>query len=206
MVFTGLWPACHLLYRHKADGGKSLLIYSLIALFPILLAAGILGAYNWARFNTVLENGFAYHQMAQQFLGEFQRYGIFNLYYLPRNLFYHFLAYPFPLGSNTFQGGSLFLLSPVFLAAFWGLGQGSPRWSAWTLLGTVFIVATPILLLMGTGWIQFGPRYTLDYTVPLLLLTAHGVCRWSLQLLALLTVISIVQYLVGAMYLGRMIS
>jgi hypothetical protein len=118
------------------------------------------------------------------------------------NLFYQYMAYPFPIRDRSFQGGSLFLLSPVFFAVFWGVDAGCPRWSVWALVSTVMLVNIPILLVMGTGWPQFGPRYMPDFTVPLLLLTTIGVCRWPIWLLALLTGISIVSYSIGTVMLG----
>jgi hypothetical protein len=125
---------------------------------------------------------------------------------LPPNLFYQYLAYPFPIRDTSFRGGSLFLLSPVFFAVLWGVGAGYPRWSVWALVCTVMLVNMPILLVMGTGWPQFGPRYTLDSTVPLLLLTAMGARRWPIWLLALLTGISIVSYSIGTVMLGSTIA
>jgi len=59
---------------------------------------------------------------------------------------------------------------------------------------------------LGTGWPEFGPRYTLDFTVPLLLLAAMGVRRWPTWLLALLTGISIVSYIIGTLTLGYNIA
>jgi len=73
------------------------------------------------------------------------------------------------------MGGSLFLLSPLFLGSFAALYKPSQKVSVITLLASILITNIPILLLMGTGWVQFGPRYTLDFTVPLLLLTALGI-------------------------------
>jgi hypothetical protein len=66
-------------------------------------------------------------------------------------------------------------------------------------LWTISVAATsiPILLLMGTGWKQFGPRYTLDFTIPLLLLTASGVKRASKPLFAGLIAISVLQYILA---------
>jgi hypothetical protein len=83
---------------------------------------------------------------------------------------------------------------------------GRPRWSIWALISTIILVNIPILLVMGTGWPEFGPRYTLDFTVPLLLLTAIGVRRWPTWLLALLTAISIVSYIIGTLMLGYNIA
>jgi hypothetical protein len=89
------------------------------------------------------------------------------------------------------MGGGLFWLSSPFLAAIPAALWSRPRWSARTLVISILLVATPILLLLGTGFAQFGPRYTLDFTVPLLLLTAIGVQRWPIRVLQILVLISI---------------
>jgi hypothetical protein len=96
----------------------------------------------------------------------------------------------------------LFLLSPPFFGALWALVTGKPRWSTGALVLSVLLPAVPILLLMGTGWVQWGPRYTLDFGVPLMLLTALGVQRWPRRVLLLLTLIAIAHYVVGTVYLG----
>jgi hypothetical protein len=46
--------------------------------------------------------------------------------------------------------------------------------------------------------VQFGPRYTLDFTIPLLLLTAIGLRRWPINVIVLL--ISIMHYILGTMH------
>jgi hypothetical protein len=99
------------------------------------------------------------------------------------------------------MGGSLFLLSPVFFGAFWGLFRKDQRSSTLALVASIILVNIPILLLMGTGWVQFGPRYTLDFTIPLLLLTAQGIKHWPSRVLGLLTLISILQYFGGMVLL-----
>ena len=101
------------------------------------------------------------------------------------------------------MGGSLFLLSPVFFAALWALYTGRRRPDVWVLAATIMCVNVPILLLMGTGWVQFGPRYTLDFTVPLLFLAAIGLRRWPLGVLGLLVLISILHYLTGTAMIIR---
>lgn len=206
LVLTGIWPACYLIYQHWSERWRKLIGYALAGVLPIVAGVALLGLYDWLRFGDAFANGIAYHQMHTVFASDYQKYGAFNLHYLPINVFYQYIAYPFPIRESTFEGGSLFLLSPVFFGMFWGLAAGRPRWSAWALFATIMVVNIPILLLMGTGWFQFGPRYTLDFTVPLLLLTAMGVRRWPAWLLALLTVISIVSYVIGTLYLGQNIA
>lgn len=205
LVLAGVWPAYYLLTQHWTRPWRRLLGYALAGVTPVVIAVALLGIYNALRFGSPFNTGLAYHQMAQMFRSDYNRYGAFNLYYLPTNVFYQYIAYPFPWRSASTMGGSLFLLSPVFFAAFSGIVQGRPRWSIAALVASIVLVAIPILLLMGTGWQQFGPRYTLDFTVPLLLLTALGVRRWPNWVLALATVIGVVQYIVGALYLGRLV-
>jgi hypothetical protein len=206
LIFAGLWPACYLLRQHRSIGWQRLLRNTVLGLLPIVFAVGLLGVYNWLRFGSMLNNGLDYHRMAAIFVDDYREYGAFNVHYLPTNLYYQYIAYPLPPNSMTFHGGSLFLLTPVFFAMAVGVVKMRPRWSMWALLSSILLVATPILLLMGTGWVQFGPRYTLDFTVPLLLLTAVGVRRWRIEVVALLTLVSIVHYLIGTMYLAMLNS
>jgi hypothetical protein len=197
LLLAGLWPASYLVYQHRHTGWRRLLAYVGIGLLPVVCALALHAIYNWLRFGSPFDNGIAYHAMADVFRADYARYGAFDRHYVPINLFYQYVVYPFPWMERSYMGGSLLLLSPVFVAAVGGVAIGRPRWSAWSLLGSILLVATPILLLMGTGWAQFGPRYTLDYTVPLLLLTALGLRGWPAWYLVLLTVLSILQYLGG---------
>jgi hypothetical protein len=203
LILVGVWPAVYLLMKnYNQHHLRRLANMAAISAAPIILAVAALGVYNYLRFGSFLDNGLAYHQMSISFQADYSRYGVFNLYYVPINFFYQYIAYPFFMGDNLFNGGSLFLLSPIFLASFWGLIKGKTRWSTIALLFSILFTAIPILLLMGTGWVQFGPRYTLDFTVPLLLLTAIGLPYWRLTISGLLTLISCVHFLFGTFYLG----
>jgi len=201
MLFAGIWPACYLIVQHRSIGWRRLAVYISAGALPVVVAIGLLGWYNWARFGNIFDNGLDYHQMADIFVDDYRRYGAFNVHYLPTNLYYQYIAYPLPLNDNTFYGGSLFLLTPVFFAAWVGAIVMRPRWSMWALVASIVLVSIPILLLMGTGWVQFGPRYTLDFIVPLLLLTAAGLRRFPITLLCLLTILSVLSYVLGAYYL-----
>ena len=197
LILAGVWPALFLLYQHRDLGWRRLSAFSFAGLSPILATIGLLSAYNWLRFGSVVDNGIAHHLMHPNFVANYQRYGAFNLHYLPTNFFYQYVAYPLPLRPTSYYGGSLFLLSPLFFAVFLSVKKNK-SWSTWALLVTVVLVAIPILVLMGTGWVQFGPRYTLDFTVPLLLLTAIGSRDWSTSTMFRLTLVSIVHYSIGA--------
>jgi hypothetical protein len=202
LFLAGIWPFVYLAMRQRSFGWRHVSRRVLIGLLPVAAAVGLLGLYDWLRFGNPLDNGIAYHLMAAMFRTDYQQYGYFSLHYIPINVFYQYVAYPLPYNAQTFMGGGLFWLSPLFIAAFVGVRRGQPRWSIWTLVLTIGLVATPILLLMGTGFEQFGPRYTLDFTFPLLLLTAIGMQHWPLSVVRLLVLLAILQYAIGLMYWG----
>ena len=202
LVLTGVWPALLLISKHREMGVRRISGYLLLAAAPIIAGVAFLGWYDFARFGSVLDNGIAYHLMDKTFINDFHQYGYFNLHYVPINIYYQYFYYPFPIRATTSMGGSLFLLSPVFFGAFWGIAKLRPRWSLAGLLASILLVSVPILLLMGTGWQQFGPRYTLDFTVPLMLLTAAGIRKWPGWLVTLCTAASILQFAVGTYWFG----
>ena len=204
MAFAGLWPLVYLVARHRSSGWRRLLGGVMASAMPALGAVLLFGIYNYLRFGNFFDVGVNYHLMDPNFVDEYRQYGLLSIHYLPVNFFYQYIAYPLPYNPQTFAGGGLFWLSPLWSAAVWGAIKGRPRWSAGVLVVTVGLVAVPILLLMGTGWEQFGPRYTLDFSVPLMLLTALGIRRWPLQVIVLLTLLSIVQFSIGMLYWGKL--
>jgi hypothetical protein len=196
LLFTGVWPAYYLISKHWDERSK-LVQYIILGILPAFVMGLCFLGYNYARFGDPLELGIQYHNMDAFFVADYQKYGAFNLHYVPINFYYQYIHYPFPFDDKTAMGSSLFLLSPVFFYAFRGLWRGFREPAILALLVSVLITSIPILLLMGTGWIQYGPRYTLDFTVPLLLLTASGLQGISKRLLLWLVVISILQYIPG---------
>lgn len=199
LLMTGIWPAWYLLSNNWKKPKLQLTKYIIAGLAPLIITGLIIFYYNFARFGNILDVGLDYHQMGPLFQEDYKQYGAFNFHYLPINFYYQYIAYPFFAkdSSSFFMGGSLFLLSPVFFAVFWAFKVKSNLISNLLLVITVLLTNIPILLLMGTGWVQFGPRYSLDFTVPLLMLTAVGVKHWSHRILAILVTISMVHYLFG---------
>lgn len=198
MVFTGIFPAVYLLYQEKPWNWMPVIRNLALAAFPLVIGFTFYLYYNQARFGSPLDTGVAYHLMDDFFRPNYNRYGMFNLHYIPTNIFYEYLYYPFPVTSKVLMGGSLFLLSPLFFAIFPAIRQVKPRWVVWALLASILITNIPIILLMGTGYASFGPRYTLDFTVPLLLLTALGMEKWKPWVCTLLSLISMIHYFIGA--------
>jgi hypothetical protein len=202
LILLGIWPAYYLFQNHKSAGWRRLSAYFSSAALPIMIAMISYGLYNYLRFGNALENGVSYQNIGAFFQPDLQKYGLVNLHYLWTNLYYEFIFYPFPLSLESFMGGSLFLLSPLFFAAFLALCP-SPSGTAKVLWLTAIAVLIPILLTIGTGWLTFGPRYTLDLTLPLLLLTAIGIRSWPKWLLMVLTTVAIAHYIIGVLYFIR---
>jgi hypothetical protein len=200
LLFAGIWPAWHLLKKNWDRRPRPYVSFALF-LLPLLFLGLLFLAYNYVRFESPFELGIRYHQMNPIFVADYQKYGAFHIHYLPINFFYQYVRYPFPLTEESLMGGSLFLLSPVFFYMFPGIISRYRSMDTWILLGSILAASVPILLLMGTGWIQFGPRYTFDFTVPLLLLTAQGAQLASKRILGVLVAISIVHYFIGAFLL-----
>ncbi len=61
------------------------------------------------------------------------------------------------------------------------------------------LLYVPIGLLMGTGYFQYGPRYLLDLLVPLVVLAALGIRRWSPLAIGAATTIGVATYAAGSL-------
>lgn len=201
-VIVALFLVWYLLHREWPIGWRRLAGYCLLGVLPVLGAGLLLMIYNALRFGNPLDVGVTYHAMYEGYYATYQQYGLMSLHYLPMNFYFTYLFYPFidliREGRLLIHGGSLFLLSPLFFAAFYTLWQDRTRTAVWVLWITFLLGNIPILLLMGPT-IQFGSRYSLDFLLPLLLLTVMGMRRWPGWLVGLLVVISAVHYIIGAL-------
>lgn len=195
MILCGVWPAFELLRRHWCRGAPFRCVAICLGLLPVAVFATAYAIYNRERFGSAFDVGYDYHLMHEHFREGFRTFGALSVHFAPKNLYYHFLAYPLPLRAESLEGGSLFLMSPVFVAAFWAFRSPSP--SKWVLLATCVVTYIPIMLLLGTGWAQWGPRYLLDLTIPLMLLVAAGIKSWPLPVAMVLAAVSIVHYVIG---------
>ncbi len=200
LVFNGIWLAYYLLRRDWHQPRRERAARVALALLPVFTAIGLLAWYNAVRFSSPLETGLLWHNVAPFFRNEFDRYGVFNLHYLGLNLREQFWSYPVftPLADQKWLGGGLFWMTPPLLAAPWALVRGWRDPLIRMLVLSAVVVYLPIGVLMGTGWVTYGPRYLLDLMAPLLVLTAIGIRRWPLALVVALTVISCATYLLGS--------
>ena len=201
MVFTGIFPAVYLLGREKSWNWGRVIRNLAWAALPLVTSLSFYLFYNQVRFGNPMEVGLAYHNVSDFYRADFERYGAFTLRNFPNNLYYQYVFYPLPLRQESIQGGSLFLLSPLFFGVFAAFWKPRKKTYVWVLLVSILIVNIP-LILTSAGYRQFGPRYTLDFTVPLLLLTALGIEKWKPIIPFVLAIISFIQYFIGVNALG----
>lgn len=197
LVFTAIFPFTYLLTQKTPKNKKKLYGLILFGLLPFIFMGSVYLLYNKARFGNPFDTGYQYHNMIDFFRPDYEKYGLFNIHFLPINIYYQYLFYPLPLRAESAMGGSLFLLSPIFFGVFTSVRKPRSKILVIALFVSIFLTNIPIILLMGTGFVQFGPRYTLDFTVPLILLTALGIEKWKPLVLLFLSILSGVQYSIG---------
>ena len=199
MVGAGVWLACRELYSCRGVPLTSTLRRLALVAVPLMLCAALQVLYNYGRFGHALEFGYSEQNIAGIFRANAHRYGPLSIHYFANNFFYHYLAYPFPFSRDTWWGGSLFLMTPLYFAAFWAFKRspGASRWLLWSLSIACALIALPSLLVNGTGWVQLGPRYTVDFAPFLLILVAIGMKGWPVWLIALSSFISFGHYAYG---------
>jgi hypothetical protein len=142
---------------------------------PLLTGGALLMWMNYARFLSPFEFGHKY--LAQGLRPSTLNYGLFNYHFLSKNLHTAFSLLPriqpykpHVLISN--HGMSLFLTSPFFLYLLSYRSGPRPidrKW-LWACTLALACVAIPGFFYQNTGWVQFGFRFSLDYTPYILLL------------------------------------
>lgn len=150
------------------------------ALMPIVVGGLALAAYNAARFGDPLD--FGYSRMLLTGMGErmMAQYGQFHPHFIPRNVFWFFLAPPWiaiePALRLTYdpRGLSLLLASPALIYAFVSLRpshRSAVLRDAWLALALCLM---PLLAYFNSGFWQFGHRFAMDYLPLILLLMMAG--------------------------------
>lgn len=141
---------------------------------PVVVIAIAAMAYNLARFDQPTEFGHSYLHVRQQ--AQIEAHGLFSPTYLARNLAVAFTLLPELPGRTPWvqiggHGLALWVTTPLFLLLLWPHQRPAIHRALWL---TVAMVAVPTLFYQNSGWVQFGYRFSLDYTVFLVLLLAVG--------------------------------
>ncbi len=133
-------------------------------LVPLAVAWALMAAYNWARFGSWSETGYALSVMGTgTLLDDRTRLGLFNLAYLPARLHDYFLLMPEWRRGSFYVGTwglSAFLLMPGFLLSFRRPTADRQLWSLALLSAGLQLL--PLLVYYSSGAWQFGPRYLSD--------------------------------------------
>jgi hypothetical protein len=153
-----------------------ILKWLLLSGIPIVLAAAALLFYNWLRFGNYLDFGYRSANVALQLVEELNEFGQFSLHYIKQNLRIMLFGLPEWDGARhrlapNGLGMSLFLTTPAFLYLFKAWRVSPLTIGAWISTALLLI---PVLTYYNPGWHQFGYRFSLDFTVPLLVWLAAG--------------------------------
>lgn len=160
---------------------ESLVIFGI----PLFLTTLLFFTYNYVRFQNPFEYGYSFIAEAPYLAAIRMKNGVFSLANAVVNARYMLFEIPrltlYPRISLAFNliGNSIFFLSPPLLYAF--LASPFVKSKKLTLepystslwVTTVGIVI-PILFYYGSGWMQFGYRYSLDFLLPMVLLGLFG--------------------------------
>ena len=178
------------------------LLWTIQSTLPVILAVGGLLWYNHARFDSWLDFGYVTINGSDQIIHDVQAYGIFNPYFIPRNLNVLLLGIPeirlqAPYIFPSRDGMSLLLTTPAFIYLF-----RRQKMNAWKLGALASVLLNLCLLVMyhNTGNFQFGYSYLLDFLVPLLLLLAAGFEEKLPRLFTALVLLSIAINLLGTIW------
>jgi hypothetical protein len=169
---TGGWAR---LCRWRKEGLPAGLLEKLLR---FCAAAGailaVLLTHNYLRFGKFYVFGHEYLNIAWQ--DRIQKWGLFNLHFLSRNLACALVLLPrflaqYPYVKVGAHGMSLLVTSPN-LAYTVAPAERSPL--ARGLWITILLTALPSLLYQNSGYIQFGYRFSLDYMVFFIMLLSVG--------------------------------
>jgi hypothetical protein len=169
---------------------------------PIVGFALIGMVLNYARFHSPTEFGHSFLEVRQQ--AQIEQFGLASYKYLSRNLAVALALLPEPVKQAPWiqisgHGLALWFTTPLFLTL---LRPRDKTVLHAPLYLTIALVALPSLIYQNSGWVQFGYRFSLDYTVFLVMLLALG-GRPLRKIGKLMVVFGIVVNLFGAITFDR---
>ncbi len=177
-----LWPALiaiaiqiDLNALGKIDWRKTLR-WGVQSAIPVVLGVGLLLFYNYLRFGNFFDFEYGNLKGAEWILQNVQKYGLFSPHFMPSNLYSMLLAPPLLTAECGYfltrgWGMSMFASTPAIVYIFRRF-----KISWWTVGCWCSILLSIIVLSMysNTGALQYGYRYMLDFTVPMIMLIADN--------------------------------
>jgi hypothetical protein len=191
-VLVGLLVGASALCRQLTFFAFPFFLFRLIQLKPPRLRGGIrtalffvgglslpvLGylAFNYARFGNPLDGGYSHLYLQSPGLEKYNQFGLFDLHYLPENLYTFLFAAPllsaeFPYLAPELTGQALIFTSPFLFYAFRSGFKNREHRIVW---GCTLLILVPQLLYFNNGFAQFGYRFALDFVPLAALLAADG--------------------------------
>jgi hypothetical protein len=169
---------------------------------PLVLALGVAMWMNQARFDDPFE--FGHSHLRIRWSGRIETWGLFNYHYLGRNLGVFLASLPWLSAKKPFltisrHGLAVWVTTPQLLLVLWPK-RTTPTMTA--LAWAAGIVALGDLCYQNSGWIQFGYRFSLDYSMLLFALLALGGRRFGKAFYGLI-VAAIAINLFGALTFDR---
>jgi hypothetical protein len=233
LIFTGLiYLLIHWLNHYK-NGWKTFVFKGILFVIPIVLFSAANFAYNFKRFGHLGENGLKYHNMSPYFTENFNKYGYFSTHYLSNNARVELIKRPdiskdFPYIVRDDDGFGIFWNSPIFLLGIHAfllmlfhkitrkyLLNAKEFKSFFSFEVAAFISFTAIAILifciMGTGWVQYAGRYTLDFQLVFFIFLLYGLhCfhkKWLYRVLFLVLILaSVIMNFAGAYQFNNLIQ
>ena len=179
LIVAPLFFVLHLVFQQYTF---STLLKKLTQLvLPIAIIGVLLLGYNYLRFDSPLETGYALATLGTNEAFHFERDALFSVGNIPSNLYYYFLKMPEPVLEEDslrlmppYLIGSLislsfFIVAPFFIYAARTIHRRAPEvYILWTVALLQLLL---ILSYFSPGTAQYlGPRYMLDLLPWLLLL------------------------------------
>ncbi len=189
------------LWRRHGGNWRRMVVPALKFGVPVVAIGLLLMWHNAARFDSPFEFGHRYLDIYWK--DRIQRWGLFDVHYLSRNLAAAFATLPHLQPESPYflisrHGLSLWLVSPALLLVVWPRLRGPWHRPLWLAVASM---AGLVLLYQNSGFVQFSYRFSLDFTPLLVLLIALGGRRLSTPVKVLI-LWGILWHLLGAVTFG----
>ena len=194
-----LWPALlgitvQLNLKDEKVDWKYVLKWSVISAVPIILGVGCLLSYNYVRFGNFIDFGYATLNGSEFLMEKVQKYGVWNIHFVPFNLHSMFLALPQLTAQCKYYlprgyGMSILMATPALIYVLrkfevsWWIG------GCWcSILLSIVLLST----YSNNGAIQYSYRYVMDFIVPVIMIIAYDAGEKVSKLLKTLIIASII--------------